>query len=162
MSINRRFNEIIKRLYNGNKRLFSTAIGVAPTVVENVVGTRQGKPSFDVLQKVVDANANISAEWLLTGKGSMLKVEQHELAAQPDNELIRELITKVGELSQQLGEQTKENEHLYQKNIELQSKINELKESRIGDKSTRGYSFHSDNVKSVADPERKYKRKPNI
>ena len=48
MSINERLKTIIEEQYNGNKRAFSMAIGVTPTVIENVVGSRQGKPSFDV------------------------------------------------------------------------------------------------------------------
>ncbi|MBQ3071148.1 MAG: helix-turn-helix transcriptional regulator [Tidjanibacter sp.] len=72
MTINERFEEVIKTLYRGNKRAFAQSIGVSATVVENVVGTRQGKPSYDVLEKVC-ANANISAEWLLTGRGDMIQ-----------------------------------------------------------------------------------------
>ena len=45
MTINERMNHIIKELYGGNKRAFANAIGVSATVIENVVGTRQGKPS---------------------------------------------------------------------------------------------------------------------
>ena len=71
MTINERMNHIIKELYGGNKRAFANAIGVSATVIENVVGTRQGKPSYDVLEKVC-ANANISAEWLLMERGEML------------------------------------------------------------------------------------------
>ena len=70
MTINERMNHIIKELYGGNKRAFANAIGVSATVIENVVGTRQGKPSYDVLEKVC-ANANISAEWLLMERGEM-------------------------------------------------------------------------------------------
>lgn len=70
MTINERFETIIKVLFDGNKRAFALHIGVSPTVVENVVGTRRGKPSFDFLEKVC-AKANISAEWLLMGKGDM-------------------------------------------------------------------------------------------
>lgn len=72
MTINERFESIIQSLYSGNKRAFALAIGVNPTVIENVVGKRQGKPSYDVLEKIC-ANANISADWLLTGEGNMLK-----------------------------------------------------------------------------------------
>lgn len=75
MTINERVDTIITELYNGNKRAFSIFIGVSPTVIENVVGTRQGKPSYDVLEKIC-AKANISGDWLLTGKGSMLKGEK--------------------------------------------------------------------------------------
>ena len=48
-------------LFQGNKRAFAKAVGISPTVVENIVGTRKGKPSYDVLEKVC-SNANISAE----------------------------------------------------------------------------------------------------
>ena len=71
MSINERLKTIIEEQYNGNKRAFSMAIGVTPTVIENVVGSRQGKPSFDVLEKIC-ANANISPDWLLMNRGKML------------------------------------------------------------------------------------------
>lgn len=74
MTINDRFNEIIKSLFNGNKRAFAQQVGVSPTVIENVVGTRKGKPSYDVLYKII-ANANISPEWLMTGRGNMLREE---------------------------------------------------------------------------------------
>lgn len=74
MTINERFSELIKTLYKGNKRAFATAIGVSATVVENVVGKRQGKPSYDVIDNVC-AKANISPEWLLTGRGSMLRAD---------------------------------------------------------------------------------------
>lgn len=71
MTINERFELIIQSLFNGNKRAFAKAVGISPTVVENIVGTRKGKPSYDVLEKVC-ANANISAEWLLFGSGEDL------------------------------------------------------------------------------------------
>lgn len=70
MTINERFEFLIKTFFGGNKRAFAIHVGVSPTVVENVVGKRQGKPSFDFLEKVC-ANANISAEWLLLGIGEM-------------------------------------------------------------------------------------------
>lgn len=75
MSINERFQQIINNLYSGNKRAFSREIGVSPTVIENIVGKRQGKPSFEVTNKTVTSVQNLDAEWLLTGKGTMLKPE---------------------------------------------------------------------------------------
>lgn len=72
MTIHERFQHIIDTLYKGNKRAFSQAVGVSPSVVENVVGTRHGKPSYDFLEKVC-ANANISSRWLLLGEGEMIE-----------------------------------------------------------------------------------------
>lgn len=73
MSINLRFQQIIDNLYAGNKRAFAIAMGVSATVVENVVGKRQGNPSFDVTKKLLLAIDTINPEWLLTGKGEMIK-----------------------------------------------------------------------------------------
>jgi len=69
--IKERFELLINEFAKGNKRAFSKAIGVSPTVVENVVGVRNGKPSFDVLQKIIYAFENINPGWLLTGNGTM-------------------------------------------------------------------------------------------
>lgn len=68
MNINEKIETIISVLFAGNKRAFAKAVGISPSVVENIVGTRKGKPSYDVLTKIC-ANANVSAEWLLLGTG---------------------------------------------------------------------------------------------
>lgn len=75
MGINERFNQIIGTLFKGNKSAFANAIGVTPSVVDNIVGKRQGKPSFDVVAKV-SALAEVDLDWLITGKGEMLKKKQ--------------------------------------------------------------------------------------
>ena len=72
MTINERFDQIIGTLFKGNKSAFANEIGVTPSVVDNIVGKRQGKPSFDVVEKV-SALAEINIDWLITGKGDMLK-----------------------------------------------------------------------------------------
>lgn len=75
MTINERFEKIIRLIYAGNKSAFAKAIGVTPSVVENIVGKRQGNPSFDVLEKV-SAIAQINIEWLITGEGDMFKADE--------------------------------------------------------------------------------------
>ena len=80
MNINERVAELISLEYSGNKRAFAQKAGISATVVENIVGTRQGKPSYDVLEKMC-ANANISPDWLLTGRGPMLRSEDTQLAS---------------------------------------------------------------------------------
>ncbi len=80
MTINERFENIIATLYKGNKSAFASAIGVRPSVVDNIVGKRQGKPSFDVIEKV-SALAEISIEWLVTGDGDMLKEQRTKPAS---------------------------------------------------------------------------------
>lgn len=80
MEINERFEQIVKECFNGNKRAFAQTVGVSPTVIENVVGTRKGKPSYDVIEKIC-ANANISADWLVLGRGEMLRSEDRQVSA---------------------------------------------------------------------------------
>lgn len=79
MTINERFNEIIRVLFKGNKRAFAQCARVSPSVIENVVGSRGGKPSYDVLEKIC-ANANVSAEWLLLGRGEMTRYPEYQIA----------------------------------------------------------------------------------
>jgi hypothetical protein len=73
MTTKEKFEKLIKHYANGNKSAFSNMISVNPTVVENLVGKREGNPSFDVLQKTIFTFANLNPEWLLTGKGKMLR-----------------------------------------------------------------------------------------
>lgn len=74
--INDRVNLLIKEVSNGNKRAFAQIINVSPTVIENIVGRRKGKPSFDVIEKMAFAIENINMDWLITGRGSMWKKEE--------------------------------------------------------------------------------------
>ncbi len=85
MSVNERVAEVVKTQFGGNKRAFAQQIGVSATVVENIVGKRQGKPSFDVAVAIC-ANANISAEWLLTGEGEMFRTDNPQPCAAPPPE----------------------------------------------------------------------------
>jgi len=119
MTINERFERIINALYNGNKRAFATSIGVSATVVENVVGKRQGKPSYDVLVAVC-ACANISAHWLLTGEGDMLRGEgDEEIKRGGDDSL-------DGRLSSIIDVLREENKRLQDDNRELNREIGRL------------------------------------
>ena len=40
MTVNERFETIIRVLFGGNKRAFALHVGISPTVVENVVGAQ--------------------------------------------------------------------------------------------------------------------------
>lgn len=71
--INERILYIIENKTNGNKRRFSERIGFAPQVVFNIVSGRKTKPSFDVLEAIITSFDDISSEWLLTGRGRMLR-----------------------------------------------------------------------------------------
>lgn len=160
MTINERFEIIIRILCNGNKRAFAKAVGISPTVVENIVGTRKGKPSYDVLVKVC-SNANISAEWLLLGIGdkftdafefrkslhiSSKDVPDSDFEAE-NKEYERELEEQTANLESALVSHLKED--IKNKSVEIRElyeEIGRLKERNAQlerEKNISGVSYHS-------------------
>lgn len=73
LNINQRIQSIVDELFNGNVSEFERTSGIKPSTVKNIVGSRQTKPSYDILESIIRNNVQVSSEWLLTGQGSMLK-----------------------------------------------------------------------------------------
>ena len=73
MTINERIKIVIDH-YKMNQNSFSKAIGLNNnTTIGNIVSTRMNAPSFDVLLRIMQTFVDISADWLITGNGEMLK-----------------------------------------------------------------------------------------
>ena len=53
---------------------FAEIIGVQPSGISHILSGRN-KPGFDFIQKILTSYPSLSAEWLIMGKGSMLKNE---------------------------------------------------------------------------------------
>ena len=98
----------IKEAYglSGNSEL-ARFLGVAPNTITNWYN--RNSIDFDL---VFPKCESIDFNWLITGKGPMLKKEQKEPRKYEDEGLIRELIEKNGELRQLLGKHITENEIL--------------------------------------------------
>jgi len=77
MTIKDRFDFLINHYAHGNKRAFSGMIEVSPSVIENIVGTRGGNPSFEVLQKTLCAFEHVSPKWLVAGQGEAFMEEKY-------------------------------------------------------------------------------------
>lgn len=73
LNINQRIQSIVDELFNGNVSEFERTSGIKPSTVKNIVGSRQTKPSYDILESIIRNNVQVSSDWLLTGQGSMLK-----------------------------------------------------------------------------------------
>ena len=84
MTVNSRLERVINTLFNGRKSAFASAIGVTPSVVDNIVGKRKGKPSFEVMEKI-SAIAELNIEWLITGRGNMLRDENEYTSPKSQN-----------------------------------------------------------------------------
>lgn len=66
-----RLNEILKH-FKINASQFADQIGVQRASVSHVLSGRN-KPGFDFIQKIIETYPSVSAEWLITGKGELLK-----------------------------------------------------------------------------------------
>lgn len=67
-TINDRIQNIINERFNGNVAAFAREVGIPQTTLVSILGTRKSKPSYDVITKIMSANAlEVSAEWLILG-----------------------------------------------------------------------------------------------
>lgn len=75
-SINDRIQSIINERFKGNVSAFCRSVDVKQPTMNTILGERKSKPSFDVINSILNAKAliDIDANWLITGKGSMTRV----------------------------------------------------------------------------------------
>lgn len=127
-TINERIQLLISHFTNGNKRAFANKLGLSATVIENVVGKRGGKPSFDVLEKIAFAFATVNTKWLLTGTGTTFKnTSDFKCISNDGLEVVSEDITKYEKKTE--SERIKE----LRETIEVQREYIALLKSQIKD-----------------------------
>lgn len=106
-TIQERVKQLIDNLSNGNKRAFAIRIGVSPTVIENVVGQRSGKPGAILLEKILCSFENVDALWLITGRGEMLKPESPKTEENSGQVSDPELSRHIDELTEVIRTQAR-------------------------------------------------------
>ena len=153
-SVNDRILYLIENQLSGNKKKFAERIGFAPQVVFNIVSGRKSKPSFDVLEAIISSFDEISPEWLLTGKGAMLRGQSApEVAPPPSEPAFPGFIEEIKSLSVKVGRLEAENEHLRaaieakQKEIEAQRREIEARQKEIEDKERQIKLMRIDQLK---------------
>ena len=161
LGVNDRILYLIDSQLGGNKKKFAERIGFAPQVVFNIVSGRKNKPSFDVLEAIISSFDEISPEWLLTGKGAMLRGQSApEVAPPPSEPAFPGFIEKIQELSVKVGRLEAENEHLRaaievkqreieakQREIEAQRREIEARQKEIEDKERQIKLMRIDHLK---------------
>lgn len=111
------------RLIIENERLtiasFERKIGVSNATIGKAIERNKGVSS-DVLQKILETFLMINPDWLLLGKGEMLRSEGRE---NMHTALEKEKILKnfIAEKDRRIEELTRENEHLRLENEALKS-----------------------------------------
>ena len=161
LGVNDRILYLIDSQLGGNKKKFAERIGFAPQVVFNIVSGRKSKPSFDVLEAIISSFDEISPEWLLTGKGAMLREQSApEVAPPPSEPAFPGFIEKIQDLSVKVGRLEAENEHLRaaieakqreieakQREIEAQRREIEARQKDIEDKERQIKLMRIDHLK---------------
>lgn len=72
-TINQRIREFINSL-GVNDNQFAKSIGITQSVIASMF-SRNTEPSSKVIVSILNAYANLSAEWLMRGEGEMMKGE---------------------------------------------------------------------------------------
>lgn len=73
MSVNNRIRIISDEFFNGNISAMARAIAIKQPTLRDVISEKV-KPSYDTIRQIVDCSSlNIDSEWLLTGRGEMVK-----------------------------------------------------------------------------------------
>lgn len=70
-TINERLVFILNEKYGGNVSEFARQSGIPQGTLNNIVGNRLSKPSFENISKLVSSDETIDARWILTGEGDM-------------------------------------------------------------------------------------------
>lgn len=84
-NINERLRKILNTKFQGNVSEMARQYGIPQPTLNNIVGNRMSKPSFDNIERLVNSDETIDIRWLITGKGAMLKTEKDSIAVQPED-----------------------------------------------------------------------------
>ncbi len=111
--------------YKMNKNSFSNSIVVNPTVIHNIIKGRNA-PGFDLINKIALSFDNIDMNWLITGKGEMLRnkecIDKEEIIAgaekPPGCELCKAKDEVITSLKAQINTQTEMIELLKEVSLE--------------------------------------------
>lgn len=88
-SINFRIEQLVEHFSKGNKSDFGSKIGVNEANIRSyIAGT---EPKFNIIEKIAD-KLEINYEWLLLGKGSMLKEEKASILPPAKTDLIPKVV----------------------------------------------------------------------
>lgn len=78
-TINQRIDIIAEKLCGGNISELARITGINQPALRDIVGTKQSKPRFEILNTLVEnSTLRIDAYWLLTGNGEMIKKDSSE------------------------------------------------------------------------------------
>lgn len=123
-TINGRIRELIQ--FSGiTDNAFAKKIGVTQSVVASMF-QRGTEPSAKVITSILCTYEEISAEWLLRGKGSMLIQKEVE----PEIEKLKSIVYTIASLQDEINEKTVLTQRLLEENQKLKGELAMLKNER--------------------------------
>ncbi len=108
-SINNRIKAVINYSGESHNR-FANRIGTSSAVISHIVSGRN-KPNIDLINKLARALPNLNIEWLLLGKGQMVRDESKSLYEDPlagGEEKAQDLASQSGNKEEELNEMLNE------------------------------------------------------
>lgn len=102
-----RIRQIIE-YYNISIRQFEQKISVSDGLIHKALARKSGLKS-DTLAKILDIFPQVNPDWLLLGKGEMLRVSSPET---PSDTTLSALLDRISDLAQELGRAQAENAEL--------------------------------------------------
>ena len=124
-TINGRIREII--LSAGiTDSVFAKRIGVTQSVIASMF-QRGTEPSAKVLTSILLTYEDISAEWLLRGKGSMLLQKEE---TEPGMDKLKSIVYTIANLQDEINEKTMLTQRLLEENQKLKGELAMLKNER--------------------------------
>lgn len=109
MDINERIYQIIQK-EGITVSAFARKVGVGDQTIRGIVVQKRNKPGFELMQKIIKTFDWLDLEWLMTGKGEMVK------DAKPDYHNIQQLGVEYLEF---LKEKDQKIEKLIEEKVEL-------------------------------------------
>jgi transcriptional regulator with XRE-family HTH domain len=85
-TVNQRLNLIVDTFEKGVKAAFARKAGISPQGAQEILAGRKGDPSFKVLVKILESYPVLDANWLVLGRGEMLKEEGYKSVETPPDE----------------------------------------------------------------------------
>lgn len=70
-SINNRIEQLYNRSGERSIRAYAIKLGIAPTTLNECI--KGAEPRFSLLNAIINGEPSINVDWLMTGKGDMLK-----------------------------------------------------------------------------------------
>nr|GFB33861.1 hypothetical protein [Tanacetum cinerariifolium] len=104
-TVNQRLNILVDSFERGKKVAFARKVSISPQAAQEILAGRQSEPSFKVLVRILENYPQVCSDWLVLGRGPMLRGDVAEpiqqivpsISAEQVEAVVKEtIITQLG------------------------------------------------------------------